>query len=171
MHGTVLLDSHKQCTNSRTGTLITLRWRHNGCNSVSNHQPRDCLLSRLFRRRSKKTWKLRVTGLCVGNSPGLVNSRTKGQLHGKCFHLMTSSCKCVSLPNHTHLGVVTIITHIMCIKGIEMVQWREAYVLDNWQLAELPQSGGREFDPRLVHDNLSVPLWVYMRFPVPEHQN
>ena len=48
---------------------------------------------------------------------------------------------------------------------------REAHVLDNWQLAELPQSGGREFDPRLVHDNLSVPLWVYMRFPVPEHQN
>ena len=43
--------------------------------------------------------------------------------------------------------------------------------MDNWQLAELPQSGGREFDPRLVHDNLSVPLWVYMRFPVPEHQN
>ena len=50
-------------------------------------------------------------------------------------------------------------------------QWREAYVLDNWRLAELPQSGGREFDPRRVHDNLSVPLWVYMRFPVPEHQN
>ena len=52
-------------------------------------------------------------------------------------------------------------------------QWREAYVLDNcnWQLAELPQSGGREFDPRRVHDNLSVPLWVFMRFPVPGHQN
>ena len=50
-------------------------------------------------------------------------------------------------------------------------QWREAYVLDNWLLAELPQSGGRDFDPRRVHDNLSVPLWVYMRFPVPEHQN
>ena len=42
-----------------------------------------------------------------------------------------------------------------------------ANVLDNWQLAELPQSGGREFDPRRVHDNLSVPLWVYMRFSVP----
>ena len=27
-------------------------------------------LNRLFRRRSKKTSKLRVTGLCVGNSPG-----------------------------------------------------------------------------------------------------
>ena len=32
-------------------------------------------------------------------------------------------------------------------------------------------SEGREFDPRQVHDNLSVPLWVYMHFPLPEHQN
>ena len=47
-----------------------LRWRHNGCDSVSNHQPHHCLLNRLFRRRSKKTSKLRVTGLCAGNSPG-----------------------------------------------------------------------------------------------------
>ena len=47
-----------------------LHWRHNGRDRVSNHQPHDCLLNRLFRRRSKKTSKLRVTGLCVGNSPG-----------------------------------------------------------------------------------------------------
>ena len=46
-----------------------LRWRHNGCDRVSNHQPHHCLINRLFRRRSKKTLKLRVTGLCVGNSP------------------------------------------------------------------------------------------------------
>ena len=50
---------------------ISLRWRHNERDdSVSNHQPHDCLLNRLFRHRSKKTSKLRVTGLCVGNSPG-----------------------------------------------------------------------------------------------------
>ena len=48
----------------------SLRWRNNGRNSVSNHQPHHCLLNRLFRRRSKKTPKLRVTGLCVGDSPG-----------------------------------------------------------------------------------------------------
>ena len=48
----------------------SLRWRHNGHVSVSNHQPHDCLLNRLLRCRSKKTSKLRVTGLCVGNSPG-----------------------------------------------------------------------------------------------------
>ena len=50
--------------------FISLRWRHNGCDSVSNHQPHYCLLNRLFRRRSKETSKLRVTGLCAGNSPG-----------------------------------------------------------------------------------------------------
>ena len=49
---------------------LTLRWRHNDGDSVSNHQPHDCLLSCLFGRTSKKTSKLRVTGLCVGNSPG-----------------------------------------------------------------------------------------------------
>ena len=47
---------------------LPLRWRHNERDVVSNHQPRDCL-RRLFRRRSKKTSKLRVTGLCEGNSP------------------------------------------------------------------------------------------------------
>ena len=46
-----------------------LQWRHDGRDSVSNHQPHDCFLNRLFRHRSKKTSKLRVTGLCAGNSP------------------------------------------------------------------------------------------------------
>ena len=49
---------------------ISLQWRHNGRDSVSNHQPHKCLLNCLFRRRSKKTSKLCVTGLCAGNSPG-----------------------------------------------------------------------------------------------------
>ena len=47
----------------------SLQWRHNECDGVSNHQPYDCLRNRLFRHRWKKASKLRVTGLCVGNSP------------------------------------------------------------------------------------------------------
>ena len=49
---------------------MSLRWRHNDHAGVSNHQPHGCLLNRLYRRTSKKTSKLRVTGLCAGNSPG-----------------------------------------------------------------------------------------------------
>ena len=40
--------------------FFTLQW----CDSVSNHQPHNCYLSRLFRRSSKKISKLRVTSLC-----------------------------------------------------------------------------------------------------------
>ena len=57
---------------ARTPTQLnrySLQWRHNERDGVSNHQPHDCLLNRLFRHRSMKTSKLRVTGLCEGNSP------------------------------------------------------------------------------------------------------
>ena len=63
----------------------SLHWRHNDHDSVSNHQPRGCLLNCLFRRRSKKTSELRVTGLCVVNSPGPVNSPQKGPVTREMF--------------------------------------------------------------------------------------
>ena len=47
--------------NAQNRHPIALGWRDNG--------PHNCLLNRLSRRRSKKTSKLRVTGLCEGNSP------------------------------------------------------------------------------------------------------
>ena len=65
--------------------LRPLRWRHNDQDGVSNHQPHGCLLNRLVRRISNKTSKLRVTGLCVGNSPGPVNSPHKGPVTRKMF--------------------------------------------------------------------------------------
>ena len=37
---------------------------------VSNHQPHDCSLNRVYRHRWKKISKLGVTGLCAGKSPG-----------------------------------------------------------------------------------------------------
>ena len=49
---------------------MSLQWRQNGRDSVSNYQPHDCLLNCLLKGRSKKTLKLRVPGLCAGNSPG-----------------------------------------------------------------------------------------------------
>ena len=77
--------SHLTLTFPLTTLLCSLLWRHNGHDSVSNHQPCGCLLNRLFRRRSKKTSKLRVTGLCAGNSPGPVNSPHKWPVTRKMF--------------------------------------------------------------------------------------
>ena len=45
-----------------------LQWRHNDRDGVSNHRRLHCLLNSWFRRWSKKTLKLRVTGLCEGIS-------------------------------------------------------------------------------------------------------
>ena len=67
------LSSPWKLTNSRTliklGQTKPLQWRHNEHDGVWNHQPYGCLLNRLFSRRSKKTSKIRVTGLCEGNAP------------------------------------------------------------------------------------------------------
>ena len=49
-------------------TVSTLQWRHNERDGVSNHQRSHCLLNHSFGCRSKNTSKLRVTGLCAGNS-------------------------------------------------------------------------------------------------------
>ena len=57
------------------------QWRHNEYDGISNHQPNDCLLNRLSKRRSKKTSKLRVTGLChwpvTGEFPAQRTSNAK----------------------------------------------------------------------------------------------
>ena len=66
---------------------ISIWWRHhvilqehyNNLDGASNHRRLDCLLNRFFRCGSKKTSKLRVTGLCEGNSPVTGELPHKGQ--------------------------------------------------------------------------------------------
>ena len=54
---------------TRTVHRLSLQRRHGERDGVSNDRRLDCLLRRLFRRILKQTSKLRVTGLCEGNSP------------------------------------------------------------------------------------------------------
>ena len=62
-------DKNRLMDNQGRGCKLILQWRHNEHDSLSNHQPRDCLPNHLFRRRAKKTSMLRSTGRCAGNSP------------------------------------------------------------------------------------------------------
>ena len=87
--------------------IIALRWRHNWRDNVSNHQSHDRPLNRLFIRRSKKTSRLRVSGLYAGKSPGPVNSPHKWPVTRKMFPfddvIMKSNklqnCMLLKLPN------------------------------------------------------------------------
>ena len=69
-----------------------LQWRHNERYGVSNHQPQDCLLNRVFKVQIKENIKApRHWPLCREFTGDRWIPRTKGQWRGKCFHLMTSS--------------------------------------------------------------------------------
>ena len=47
--------------------VLSLQWRHNERDGVSNHQPHDCLLNRLF--KSQMTENIKAPRHCEGNSP------------------------------------------------------------------------------------------------------
>ena len=70
-----MYESRSECFTQFT---LALHWCHNGRDGASNHQPHDCLFNCLFGCRSKKTSKLRVTGLCAGKSP--VNGEFPAQM-------------------------------------------------------------------------------------------
>ena len=98
-----------------------LLWRHNGRDGVSNHQPHDCLLNRLFRRRSKQTSKLRVTGLCAGNSPGTDEFPAK----------MASNAENVSIWWRHHV-LTKVLTHR--VVALTSTYWFTPCQFRNWKL-------------------------------------
>ena len=66
---------------------VPLQWLHDGRDGVSNHQPHDCLLNPLFKRRSKKASKLRSASLAFvhGVHRWPVNSPHKWPVTRKMF--------------------------------------------------------------------------------------
>ena len=48
---------------------MTLQWRHNGCDGISNHQRLDAYSTVCSGTGQRKKSKICVTGLCEGNSP------------------------------------------------------------------------------------------------------
>ena len=99
---------------TEVSAAMTFQWRHNERDGVSNH---DCLLNCLFRRRSKKTWKLRVTGLCEGNSP----------LTGEFPSQRTSNAENVSIWWRHHDNVTTLVDF-----RITGPLWGESVVTDGF---------------------------------------
>ena len=96
------------------GRGIALRWRHNGRDCVLNHQPYPCLFNLLLGRRSKKTSKRRVTGLCEGNSPGTGEFPTQ----------MTSNAENVSIWWRHHVLWVHSPNKVLALILAYFVQYR-----------------------------------------------
>ena len=95
-----------------------LLWHQGPCTSavIMNHYS-DVLMgamaSHLFRRRSKKTSKLRVTGLCAGNSP----------MTGEFPTQMASNAKNVSIWWRHHGSGVTFVGNIKQSANCGHILW------------------------------------------------
>ena len=97
---------------------ISLMWRHNGQSSVSNHQPYDCYTTVYSDADQSKHQSSASLAFVWGIHRDRWIPRTKGQLRGKCFHLMTSSCLdnmliilvCRSVPSDA-LSLLCVRTH------------------------------------------------------------
>ena len=92
----------------RQSPLCSLQWHRNEHDSVSNNQPHDCLLNRLFGHNSTKTSNLRFTGLCAINSPGT----------GEFPAQRTSYAENVSIWWHHHVFVMEQIKENACVKSV-----------------------------------------------------
>ena len=97
-----------------------------------------------------KAPKLKKQQICKSPAPGRNSKLThKGVEMDTCA--FQTGCQLSSAASGMSL-------RLCCSKQF---QRHEANVLDNWQLAVLPQSGGREFNPHWVHDNSFMDLCAF----------
>ena len=146
----------------------TLQWCHNGRDSVLNHQPYDCLLNRLFRRRSKKPSKLRLTGLCVGNSPGTgefpaqMASNAKNVSIWWCHHDMTRYLhrywyNRVKLNRNTYISNFRNKRNWRVWRPLEVGHDQRSYVGHVWPLGHIWASGNAQIGAKSSNFRLVWP--------------
>ena len=111
--------------------IDALQWRHNGLDSVSNHQPQVCLLKRLFRHKWKKTSKLRVTALCEGNSPETVEVPTQRASNAESISIW--------LRHHVHYVYHSVGTTMRLCWFSEIIAFSLKNVFENivWKMAAI----------------------------------
>ena len=73
--------------NPRDSLFPPLKWRHNECDSVSNHQPLTIVYSTVYSGADQRKHQ---SSASLAFMRGI--HHTRGQKRGKYFHLVTSSC-------------------------------------------------------------------------------
>ena len=126
--------------------MKTLQWRHNGRGDASNHQPHCCLLNRLFKRRWKKTSKLRVAGLCVRNSPVTGEFPAQMASNAEMFpfdDVIMNCCEMLTQPRCRRRAVLTNLPdyfhyyHYLCYKryyNVHTIIFYNKYILTTFQI-------------------------------------
>ena len=120
-----LIQQHR-LQETRNFVQLPLQWRHNGRDGVSNHQPHDCFLNRLFIHSQRKHQSSASLAFVRGIHRRPVNSPHKWPVTWKMFPfddvIMTSKCHKQGITNMTWssgFGVVSLmlITQIPSQEG------------------------------------------------------
>ena len=82
---TLYLKSYAQCSCFVKGYVKSFQWRHNERVGVSNHQPHDCLLNRLFKVQIKETSSSASLAFVRRIHRWPMNSPQKGPVTWKMF--------------------------------------------------------------------------------------
>ena len=136
----------------------SLQWRRNERDGVSNHKRLGCLLNRLFRRRSKKTSKLRVTGLCEGNSQ--VTGEFPVQRNSNAENVSIWWCHHVRWKMYRSRGVVLLLSELSSssLSAAYMRQWTGSSLV---QVMACRLLGAKPFpEPMLGIVNLTPGIWI-----------
>ena len=122
-------------------SCLTLQWRHYQCDGISNYQPYDCLLNRLFRCSWKKTSKLQVIDLCEGNLPGTseILAQTASNMENvsirQCCHEQLDSKGFISLWNEKIMSLDGWICKVLIL--IHWYKWNDRKDFPMQQISEL----------------------------------
>ena len=147
---------------------LSLQWRHIGRDNVSNHQPHDYLLNRLFKRGSKKNQSSASLAF-VGGGGGIyrwpVNSPHKGPVTRKMFpfwlrhhvelgchrryRITSSLAQVVALPQlRVKQLPQPINVNLCCIRLWEIFRTIILYTLNNfnqWNISDILSAKRRPF--------------------------
>ena len=123
--------------------VVPLQWRYDGHDVVSNQQPHKCLLNRLFRRKSKKTSKLSVTGFCAENSPVIAEFPAQRASYAAnvsiwwCHHAyekpIMSTCH-HELTGSMHKNRSTFIMTTWLLQPLSLITCSCTFIVDTWFL-------------------------------------
>ena len=102
-HYMLVVMSGHMVISSETSGLLTLQWRHNRRDSVSNHRRLHCWLNCWFRRRSKKDQSPASLAFVWGNHQWPVNSPHKRPVMRKMFPFHDVIMPCNNILDIIHL--------------------------------------------------------------------
>ena len=125
--------------------FISLQWRHNEHDGVSNHRRLHCLLNCWFRRRSKKTSKLCVSGLCAQKASNAENVSIwcRHHVHIYLIFLLDFYLKASNAVVSFDKQISSLLIHYIC--SVKLISWHtfstnKKHILTMWDvyINELP---------------------------------